>query len=358
MSKVLRTSVSAVLGIVAITLVLMWLMGAFHDKVEGTAWHEVLPLADADAPTLEVRAEAAPVVETAVGTVEATQRIRVGSRLLARVEKVHVRPSQRVAEGEILVELDPRDLRAAVAEAKAALDQAKAALVQAETDLKRSEELLARNVATGDRVERDTTAKQRAAAEVRRRQEALHRAETGLGFATVRAPSAGIVIDKHVEPGNLATPGQDLVTLYDPARLQLVARVREGLATRLRPGTAVRVRLDALDQECPAEIARVVPEASPASRSFRVEVTGPCPPGVLSGMFGRLLVDTGTRQVIRVPVAALRRSGQIDLAFVVRPDRRVLRRFVRVGATDGEQIEILAGLAPGDVILARAPTRR
>lgn len=352
--RVLRNISVVGFGVVVLTLLVLWLMGVFHAKVPSGPPRTVLHKAP-DAPVLEVVAREVIVTETAVGTVEAARRIRVGSRLLAKVLKVHVHASQHVTEGEVLVELDDRDLRAAVAEARAACDSARAARTQAETDLTRSRELLARGATEQARVDRDTTAFRRATADVERLTEALAQAETRLAFATIRSPSPGIVIDKLVEPGNLASPGQDLVTLYDPRHLQLVASVREALATRLKPGAKVGVRLDSLDLDCQATIARIVPEAERRTRSFQVEVTGPCPPGALSGMFGRLVLPVGRQRTILIPDAALRRTGQIDLAFVVRGDGTLLRRFVRVGKRDGDQVEILAGLQPGERILARAP---
>jgi RND family efflux transporter MFP subunit len=340
-------------GTAVIVVLVLWLMGVFHSKVAAEPPRRVLVESPA-AATWTVQETESTLFESVVGTVEAVERIRVGSRILARVEKVHVRASQRVAPGEVMVELDDRDARAALAEARAALDAAVAANKQAELDLQRSSELLARNIESTDKVERDRTALRRAEAEVERFTEAASRAETALGFATIRAPSAGVVIDKHVEAGNLASPGEVVVTLYDPSRLQLVANVREALATRLRPGGKVRVRLESLDLSCDAEIARIVPEAQRQSRSFKVEVTGPCPPGVMSGMFARVLLPAGTRREILVPRAALQRSGQIDLAFVVQTDGTLLRRFVRIGRTPGDKVEILSGLAVGERILLDA----
>ncbi len=356
-AKVRSLAVGAILT-AAIVLVLLWLMGYFHDKIPIGPVREVLRR-HPDAAVLTLREVEVPVVETAIGSIEATRRIRVGAQILARVEAVHVTASQRVAEGDVLVELEDHDLKAAVAEAEAALASANAARAQAQQDLDRSQGLREQDIASKERVERAVTAVQRATSEVKRQEEQLSQARTRLGFATIRAPSAGIVIDKHIEPGNLATPGQDVVTLYDPEHLQLVASVREALATKLKPGDSVAVRLDALDLACEAKIARIVPEASRASRSFRVEVTGPCPPGVLSGMFGRLDMSVGTRRELHVPRAAVQRAGQVDLVFVVAGDR-VSRRFVRLGReVDGGaalHYEVLAGLSDGEVILADAKT--
>ena len=349
-----RSAVGAVLGLAVIALLLMWLMGAFHEKVPAGAPEHVLSRAAADAAIHEVKTTETPVLETVVGTVEASERIRVGSRILARVKRVHVEAGQRVKTGDLLVELDDADLRAALAEARAAVDAAVAAREQARTDLDRSVQLLERNVVSEDRVERDRTNLKRAEAAAERAAEAVKRGEASLSYATIHAPSGGIVIERLVEAGNLAKPGVDVVTLYDPAKLQLVASVREALGAKMRPGDPVTVYVDALHHSCEANIARIVPEAKQQSRSFQVEVTGPCPEGVMSGMFGRLIVETGKRTTIFVPRRAVRSVGQLDQVRLVLADRTILRRFVRTGAARGDEVEILSGLRDGDRILLDA----
>jgi RND family efflux transporter MFP subunit len=160
----------------------------------------------------------------------------------------------------------------------------------------------------------------------------------------------GIVVDKKVESGDTVTPGQVLLKLYDPTRMQLVASVRESLAQRLEVGQTVSARLETLDHDCGATISEVVPEAEAASRSFAVKATGPCPPGVYSGMFGRLLLPLANEEILVVPAAAVRRVGQLAMVDVVHGDT-TQRRHVQLGRQIDGDYEVLAGLQAGERVV-------
>ncbi|MFQ5504012.1 MAG: efflux RND transporter periplasmic adaptor subunit [Planctomycetota bacterium] len=349
----LRRGGVLLLGAAALLLLLLWLLGALHAKIEPAPARDLLGMVGA-ADTLTVRAVSRPVFESAVGTIRAQERVEIGSRLLARVEKLHVeRAGQSFRRGQALIQLDSRDLEARLEEARAAERAARAAFAQAERELGRVRGLYAGSVATKQRLDQHETELSRTRAELERATQAAAVAETALGFATIRAPSDGIVIDTFVEEGDLARPGQVLASFYDPGRLELVASVREHLAAGLQRGRRVSVRIDALDKSCEATISEIVPEADARSRAFSVKVSGACPPGVYSGMFGRLQIPVGERMEIRIPQSAVRRIGQLEMAYVVLPDRQVLRRFLRTGRRHGSEVQVLSGLREGEEILLR-----
>ena len=168
-----------------------------------------------------------------------------------------------------------------------------------------------------------------------------------LAHATIKAPLTGVVIDKKVEVGDTVTPGQTLVTVYNPTKMQMPVSVRESLALKLRVGQKVPGRLESLDFDGEATISEIVPEAQAASRSFTVKVVGPCPPGVYSGMFGRIYIPLENEKIIVVPAAAVRRVGQLELVQVV-DEGQLLRRSILTGRTIGADIEVLSGLRPGE----------
>ena len=136
-------------------------------------------------------------------------------------------------------------------------------------------------------------------------------------------------------------------------RLSIPARPTVGLREKLAP-PPVMVKLAVLDHICEATVSEIVPEAQAASRSFEVKVTGPCPPGVYPGMFGRLRIPLGTRSAICVPAAAVRQVGQLDLVEVVEGDV-VRRRLVQRGRQIDEEVEVLSGLASGERVVVPPP---
>ncbi len=141
--------------------------------------------------------------------------------------------------------------------------------------------------------------------------------------------------------------------MYDPSRMQLVATVRESLALRLEVGQSVPARIDTLDLDCHATISEIVPEAQAESRSFQVKATGPCPPNVYSGMFGRIFVPLEDETLLVVPSDAVRPVGQLE-EVDVEDGGRLYRRSVRLGRSFDRDREVLAGLTEAERVVLRS----
>ena len=145
-------------------------------------------------------------------------------------------------------------------------------------------------------------------------------------------------------------PGQTLLTLFDPKRMQLVASVRESLTHQLHLGQAIGVRIEGLNKQCSGTVSEIVPEAQSASRTFQVKVTGPCPTGIYSGMFGRILIPLEEESVLIIPRQAVRKVGQLELVDAVE-NGRTSRRAIRIGRTLDENVEVLSGLREGEQVM-------
>ncbi|MEX2093547.1 MAG: efflux RND transporter periplasmic adaptor subunit [Pirellulales bacterium] len=333
-------------GLIALLLVLA---GVFQPKV-GREHVPPTPAASARGPVAEVRLVRRSRMETAVGTVRPVHEAAVASKLLARVVEVNVSAGQTVTAGDVLVRLDDADLQSRLEQAASAVNGAESRFERARNDHARAVKLVDNKVIPRAEFDQIVAELKMAQSELRRTQQAVDEAKVLLDYGTIRSPLTGVVIDKLVERGDTATPGQVLLTLYEPNRMQLVATVRESLAERLKVGDEIPARLDALGHDCLATVSEIVPEAESASRSFTVKVTGPCPPGVYSGMFGRILVPLSDEHVLVVPRAAISRVGQLSLVDVVEGDE-VRRRSVQLGRELPEGYEVLAGLREGEKVV-------
>lgn len=337
---------AAILAIAAVGGMLVALAGIFREKISPSTPADALASADG-VPTAEVRLIRRPRYETAVGTIKPVHEASVASKLLARVLEVDVKAGQAIEKDAVLVRLDDADLRTREQQAQAALTSAEAKHKQAVADFERAKKLQSQNAIARADYDQAEAGLSTASAEVERSRQALNESRVVLDYATVRAPLSGIVIDKRVEAGDTVSPGQVLLVLYDPAHMQMVATVRESLALRLKVGDRLAARLESLGYECDATVSEIVPEAQAASRSFTIKVTGPCPPGVYSGMFGRLLLPQDEEELVVVPRGAIRHVGQLTMVDVV-IDNRLHRRSVQLGREFDDIYEVLAGLVPGE----------
>lgn len=341
--------------VAGVILIMLKLAGKFDSKVSMVPGEA--PAAQSEITGTLATAHLKPVArtESAVGSIRAVHETSIGAKLLARVVEVNIKAGQKVQEGDVLIRLDDTNLKPQLQQANSALAKAEADYQQAVSDEKRYGELVKVNAISKQEYENAVTKVRTADAELKRAQEAIKEVQATLEWATIRAPIGGVIIDKKIDVGDMVTPGQTLATLFDPNRMQLVASVRETLAHQLQVGQDIGVAVEGLGKQCSGTVSEIVPEAQTASRSFQVKVTGPCPTGIYTGMFGRLVIPLGVEQVLVVPRKAVQSVGQLELVEVVE-DGHATRRAVRTGRTFDEDVEILAGLREGEkVVIPAAP---
>lgn len=308
----------------------------------GSAPPEAEPGASAppalDARVVAVRSLPVPIRVEATGQVAARSRATLSGQLRAMIEAVPAHEGQAVKKGEVLVRLDQRDVRAALARAEAEVENAAAHLARMERLFQ--EESVARQ-------ELDNARRAAKVAEAGR-QAAL----TQHSHTILTAPFEGVVTEKKVEVGELASPGQPLVTVEDSRRLRLEATVAEGDVKAVTPGTTLPVTVDALDAErLQGTVAQVLPTGDPATHTFLVKVDLPPTPGLKSGMFGRLRLDKGEQPTLVVPATAVVERGQLTGVFTVGPDLVSRLRWITVGRRLNGDIEVLSGVNAGERVL-------
>jgi RND family efflux transporter MFP subunit len=334
----LRRMLKPLAGAVVLLIVILWSVGVFRPRLAGKplAYEPGLPVPP-NAAVFTVKAEAvAPRVDV-VGTVASVTKVNLSARMPAYVKDVFVTAGSVVKKGQELVTLDDREIKEQVAAAEAQFKQA-------ETELNRARQLYDNKATT----EQALTAAQSMHATARAQ---LERSKVMLTYAQITAPMDGVVTDRHVEPGDLANPGQPLLAIYDPASMQLEAPVPVRLVSKLPVGQVVEVTLDRPATNFQGRVRQIVSEIDPLSRTQLVKVhIENSSPDVLPGTFGRLWVADDARATLMIPASAVYAVGQIELVQIVQ-ERRAIRHAVRTGQRTGASVEVLSGLKDGDRVL-------
>ncbi len=343
-----RTWLPALGAVLLLLLLVAWMAGLFDQRLAPGLDQ---PTAAGPEPVYTVELEEVPVSEPVAGSVEAKQATMISSRIMSRIQKIHVRAGDQVSEGQVLVELERSDLDARVARASDQIAAIRARLTEAERNLQRALELQGRGLLS--MADRDAAQANRDSlqAELQSAEQALAESRAALGYASILSPIAGRVVDRFAEPGDTAAPGSRLISLYNPLSLRVEAQVREQLALALVIGQPVPVSLPALDLDIEGAIEEIVPAAEPGSRSFQVKIRLPYDERLLPGMYARVAVPAGSEQRLYVPTALLAQAGQLWVVSVAGPEGPE-RRFLRLGRElpDG-RAEVVSGLAPGDRVL-------
>lgn len=344
----MKKVVLPLLAVVVLILMIAWMAGLFVEKIPPGV--NTVPQANTGEP-LAVQVSDVTIIESVPASVEASQATLISSRLMARITNVNVRAGDTVERGDMLLELENSDIKAQVQQADARIRATTARLKEARQNLDRVEELQAGGVMSVSDLDKAQANHETLLAEMAGANQALEEARTALGYTRIAAPFDGRIVDRFAEPGDTAQPGSKLLALYNPLSLRVEAQVREHLALNLEVGQALKVEIPSLEKVVDAVIQERVPAADPGSRSFLVKAGVAFDQNMLPGMYARLLVPAGMDQKLLIPADRVVHVGQLDLVWVYQ-DGQSFRRFVRIGKLVANgQVEILSGLAEGDLVL-------
>jgi RND family efflux transporter MFP subunit len=174
-------------------------------------------------------------------------------------------------------------------------------------------------------------------------------ASTTESFTTITAPFDGLVTEKMVDPGNMASPGVPLLRLEDTRAFRLEVRVDESRIGQIRNGDGVPVFAGAGTTSISGKVVEVSRAVDADARAFLVKIALPDAPGIRSGEFGKARFGGTPRRALTIPSSAILRRGQLTSVFVV--DDGV----ARVRLVSLSESEVLAGLTESDVVILSPP---
>ena len=336
----------------------------------------------------------------ASGRVLAPSRVDIGATIIGRVETVRVREGARVTADEILVELEQRELKAAAAQAQAAVTRARARVVSvktlalpmaqaaqqqavanltlAEREAQRARDLLAKGFVSRSRVDdaerqldvarsqlssarAQTGAQSIAGAESQQAQSLLVEAEAALSVAQarlsqtlIRAPAAGVVLERLIEPGDIAQPGRRMMALALDGPVRLIVQVDEKNLPLIRTGAVATAAADAFPNErFEAVVNYVSPGIDAARGTVELRLDVPKPPALLKSDMTIAMDLQGPllKQAIMLPADGVRQM-QTDAPWVlVERDGIAVRVAVRTGLQAQGRVAIIEGLKAGERVI-------
>jgi RND family efflux transporter MFP subunit len=344
------------------------LLGACSNQAEKT---KPTPETVRNVALIEVQEQNIPDLLEAVGTVHAAQTSTLASQMMGTIIEVKVQEGDRVHQGQVLAVIDDSQPRAALDRAVAAdsasrqqLAAAESELGLAESTLKRYQTLYERKSVSPQEFDEVRTRQQAALARrdmARADQEqakaSLTQAKTALEYTRIRAPFDGVVTEKKVDAGTLASPGMPIFTIEDVRRYRVEAAINESDLLYVRSGEPVPVLIDAFGTEpLQAKVVQIVPAADPASRSFVIKIELPTDSRLRSGLFARAQFSRRERRSLLIPQTAVVERGQMQGVFLLDQNKIAALHYVTLGKLSRGQVEVLAGLQVGDLLVAKPGT--
>jgi len=325
-------------------------------------------------------------VLNASGYVVARRRATVSSKITGKVVEVDVEEGKNVVQGQVLARLDDSMPRAALALAEAQAEAARRTLRENEVRLeqarlneRRAAQLLKERIVSQSQLDDAKAEADSIDARIGALNEQIRVAErqievqqTDLANYVIRAPFSGVAISKDAQPGEMVSPVSagggftrtGISTIVDMHSLEIEVDVNESYISRVSPGQDVDAVLDAYpDWHIPARVITLVPTADRQKATVLVRLAfKQLDPRILPDMAikvtflreGDATATASAQPTALVPRPAIKSVGADNYAFVIRGDA-VERRAVRLGGTDGDRVEVLAGLQSGDRVVVSPP---
>jgi RND family efflux transporter MFP subunit len=323
-------------------------------------------------------------VLNASGYVTPRRRATVAAKITGRVKEILVEEGMPVEEGQVLARLDDSDVQAAYAAARADRDAARAAIPGIDANLRDAEATLARTrelqkagfidqqALDNALASRDSLKSQLAVskAQLKAAEARIAVAQRDIDNYTVRAPFKGIAVSKDAQPGEMVSPisagggftRTGISTVVDMDSLEIEVDVNESYIAKIAPGQKVEAILDAYpDWKIPATVRTIIPTADRQKATVKIRIG-------FDKLDPRILPDRGVKVAFLqgerpagapvpkclVPREAVREEGDIKHAYVLKGER-LQQRAVTAGETHGTEVEILAGVEPGDQVVTAGP---
>ncbi len=297
--------------------------------------------------SVRVQFERAPVKWRFDGIVQAVNRATLTAQTAGRVAAIYHHVGDPVPAGTLLMRLHATIQQAGLGQARAALRAAQARATEAQKRYRRIRAMYDQQVVPKADLDQVTAARDAALADLNSARAAVASATEGVDYTEIRAPYSGVVTRRLVQVGEAVAPGTPLLGIASLKSLRVVASIPESLANTVR--AVGRAAIEVHGQSVNAVHVTVFPEASPQSNTFRVHLALPeTLRGLSPGMVVRVAFDTGERAQLLVPQRSIVHRSSVTAVYLVETDGQTLLQQVRLGEPVGDQVEVLAGLTPGE----------
>lgn len=299
---------------------------------------------------------------TASGKIEATNSANLSTRIMGYVNKIYVKVGDKVNKGQLLLSINNTDLQAKLAQVNASITEATAAYNNAEKDYNRFKNLFAENSASQKEMDDMTTHFEMAKARLEAAKQMKNEVDAQFSYANIRAPFNGVVTNKFIEVGDMANPGMPLISVEAPKQFEVIAMVAESDITQIKSGIDVEVTVKSINKTIKGKVTEISTSAKNTGGQYLVKISlNKTDTHILSGMFVTVKFPiekkTNTVSTILIPTSVIVENGSLKGVYTVSDQNTAILRWLRLGKTYGDQIEVLSGLNANEKYIVSANSK-
>ncbi|MCK0133311.1 efflux RND transporter periplasmic adaptor subunit [Arenibacter sp. S6351L] len=286
---------------------------------------------------------------SASGKIEAVNSANISTRMMGYVDKIYVQVGDKVSKGQQLISINNADISAKLAQVNAGITEATAAFTNAEKDYKRYTALFNENSASQKELDDITANYNMAKARLEGAKQMKNEVNAQFSYSNIRAPFNGVVTNKFIKVGDMANPGMPLMEVESPGNFQVLAMVPESEILQIKSGSEVEVLIKTLNESFKGTVDEVSTSAKNTGGQYMVKVIlDESKSNLLSGMYATVQFPTAkkanTNRVL-IPIEAVVHNGQLSGVYTVSESNTALLRWLRLGRTYGDSVEVLSGLS-------------
>ncbi|WP_047416422.1 efflux RND transporter periplasmic adaptor subunit [Cellulophaga sp. Hel_I_12] len=292
------------------------------------------------------------------GKIEATNSADLSTRMMGYVDKVHVNVGDKVQKGQLLVSINNADLQAKRAQVNAGITQATVGFENAQKDYNRFKSLFADKSASQKEMDDMTANFEIAKAQLESAKQMKNEVNAQFTYSNITAPFSGIVTSKNVEAGNMANPGMPLISIEAPGNFEVMAMVPETEISEIKNGSTVAVLVKSINQTIKGKVSEVSTSAKNTGGQYLVKIDlDKTDAAILSGMFTTVQFPVERKaktELVLIPIEAIITNGQLSGVYTVSQSNTAILRWLRLGRTYGNQVEVLSGLHSDEAYIVSA----
>ncbi len=297
------------------------------------------------------------------GEITARQTASISTRMMGYVNKIHVKPGDKVSAGQLLVSISSDEIQAQKAQIQAMITEAEAAAKNAGRDYTRFKTLREQNSVSDKELENVALQNTSMQAKVQMAHQQMNEVNAMLAYTNIRAPFSGTVTQKLMDEGSMANPGMPILMMEQSGELQIIASVPESYIQYVKVGDTATIEVKSLGTTISGKVSELSPSAyrTGGQYAMKLAIDTKDEKNIHSGMYVNILIPNKIKEDITSKIMIDKNSvvyrDQLTGVYIVDDKNQANLRWVRLGKTIGNQIEILSGLSKNDKVVLSAKSK-